>query len=624
MNEVLIVYSALEQFGDSPVLETNITVLKNESFPVEHEFFAYKDLLNHFLNGRERYSMPIFTNTRLMETTRYHECAILYLKTIVDVMVNNQLGLDLSKARLPAHMDAPFINPTRPGTVVHYACEFREIVNDLLLASVAKYHYYDMEAAERLAHRIQTTKPSFRVVLNYLFAGLNWSPFSSFYDLVVTDFTERLELFHLGYVLANGWCFESEKELIQAYKSAAIPSKLTHPYDVPFGISMSFGLEKAYNDRLFNYISFGLAPKGEDVKSDEKLIEYFYLNSLLWIELKLKLHYEMLYEVVSDYLKHHRVDDRKKYLDPWEFDGRWVHEGPYMDLVYPLIHTRKIESMLGMNTRMTPEEREKEELKLSIQFMQELFKDGLAAEAARENAEESSKCGVIFFTMGRLYFFTLLSAGVFVLLYLVCCFKAYVLLPSVYQYFFESLYSFILKIVSEQAGMCAVVHFPLVFSLFNVILYGNLIGLIPSGFTVTSHITFTFSMGLSVFIGIMLLTLLNKKISMVWLFVPRGVPVILVPLLCVIEVVSYIFRVVSLSVRLFANMMAGHALLHILLGFVPVIFSMKNVLRFLFVFPIVVIVMITILELGISLLQSYVFVVLVSIYMRDCYGQAEH
>jgi ATP synthase subunit 6 len=231
---------------------------------------------------------------------------------------------------------------------------------------------------------------------------------------------------------------------------------------------------------------------------------------------------------------------------------------------------------------------------------------------------------VIFLSMGLLNIFTLFVSFFFIFLYYIFCFKLYVISPNVYQYFYESIYTFVLDIVCDQAGLLAVVHFPLVFSVFNVILCGNIIGLIPFGFTITSHLTFTFSFGLFIFTGIILLTVLNKRYDFFRLFIPTGVPKALVPLLCVIEVISYVFRVISLSVRLFANMMAGHALLHILLGFVPIIMGFKNVTRFVFVFPIAIIVLITILEIGISILQSYVFIVLISIYLRDCYGVAGH
>lgn len=184
--------------------------------------------------------------------------------------------------------------------------------------------------------------------------------------------------------------------------------------------------------------------------------------------------------------------------------------------------------------------------------------------------------------------------------------------------------SFLFNLTKEQANIRAIIHLPLLLTVFLFILIHNLIGLFPFGYTITSHLFFTFFLGFSLLIGITILIWEEKKKEMINLFLPKGVPSFLVPFLFVIELISYIFRTVSLSVRLFANMMAGHALLHILSNFGVVIFSISNPLRFFFIFPLIVVALITFLELGIALLQAYVFTVLLAIYFNDVYSLESH
>lgn len=184
--------------------------------------------------------------------------------------------------------------------------------------------------------------------------------------------------------------------------------------------------------------------------------------------------------------------------------------------------------------------------------------------------------------------------------------------------------SFIFNLIKEQSNIRAIVHLPLLFTVFIFILLNNLIGLLPFGYTMTSHILFTFFFGFSLLIGITILIWREKGKDMIQLFLPKGVPSFLVPFLFVIEVISYIFRTVSLSVRLFANMMAGHALLHILSNFGVVISSISSPLRFFYIFPLIVVGLITFLEVGIALLQAYVFTVLLAIYFNDVYSLESH
>jgi F-type H+-transporting ATPase subunit a len=148
-------------------------------------------------------------------------------------------------------------------------------------------------------------------------------------------------------------------------------------------------------------------------------------------------------------------------------------------------------------------------------------------------------------------------------------------------------------------------------------LLSNLIGLLPYGFTITGHIIVTFQIAFSIFFGITLINIFNNQLSFFNLFLPSGVPKLLIPFLALIEVTSYIIRPFSLSVRLFANMLAGHTLLNILSSFVFNVFK-KYVLVSLL--PILFIVFVIILEFCIAIVQAYIFSILICIYFGDIYN----
>ena len=145
--------------------------------------------------------------------------------------------------------------------------------------------------------------------------------------------------------------------------------------------------------------------------------------------------------------------------------------------------------------------------------------------------------------------------------------------------------------------------------------------MVPYGFTVTSHIIVTFTMSFSIFIFLTLLGFFLHKFHFLKLFVPSGIPVVLVPFLVIIEVISYLSRAFSLGIRLFANMMSGHALLFILSGFVITIFNSTVFLkRIIAIIPFSLVLIITFLEMGIAVLQAYVFIVLICIYLNDSFN----
>lgn len=185
-----------------------------------------------------------------------------------------------------------------------------------------------------------------------------------------------------------------------------------------------------------------------------------------------------------------------------------------------------------------------------------------------------------------------------------------------WQTLLEAIYGVILDVVNENAGPKGLKHFPLIFTTFMLILVCNFLGMIPYSFTVTSHLIVTFSMALAIFIGINILGILKNGRHFLSLFFPPGAPLALAPLLVFIELISYVFRVLSLSIRLFANLMSGHTLLKILSSFSWAAVSFWGI----FLVPIVIIFLITGLELAIAALQAYIFSVLLCIYINDAFN----
>ena len=189
------------------------------------------------------------------------------------------------------------------------------------------------------------------------------------------------------------------------------------------------------------------------------------------------------------------------------------------------------------------------------------------------------------------------------------------IIPSYWQSVVELFYLFIVDIVKQQAGNKAVKYFPLIFTTFMFILFSNLIGLVPENFTSTSHIIVTFTLSLSFNIGFLLIGFITYGIHYLWFFVPSGAPKGLLPLIVVIEVVSYCLRPFSLAIRLFANMMAGHTLLYILSSFVIALGQTKYFV--LGLLPFILVAAVIYLEIGIAFLQAYVFAILLTIYLND-------
>lgn len=191
------------------------------------------------------------------------------------------------------------------------------------------------------------------------------------------------------------------------------------------------------------------------------------------------------------------------------------------------------------------------------------------------------------------------------------------LVPHRWQSVIEMSYEFVHNLIEEQVGQKGLKYFPIIFTTFLFILGSNMIGMIPYSFTITSHLVVTFGLALAIFIGINIIGFSRHGLHFFSLFLPQGAPLALAPFLVVIELISYSFRVVSLAVRLFANMMSGHSLLKILGGFAWTMVCMGGLMALASIVPVAIIFALTGLELAIAFLQAYVFTLLVCIYLND-------
>lgn len=184
------------------------------------------------------------------------------------------------------------------------------------------------------------------------------------------------------------------------------------------------------------------------------------------------------------------------------------------------------------------------------------------------------------------------------------------LVPGRFQSIAELSYEFVANLIRETVGTAGKKYFPLIFTIFMFVLFGNMLGMIPSLFTFTSHIAVTFFMAAVVFIAVTILGFVRHGTHFFSFFLPAGVPWILWPLIIPIEIISYLSRPLSLSVRLFANMLAGHALLKVLAGFVPL-------LGIAGIAPLAVVFALIGLEFLVAFVQAYVFTILTCVYIND-------
>lgn len=184
------------------------------------------------------------------------------------------------------------------------------------------------------------------------------------------------------------------------------------------------------------------------------------------------------------------------------------------------------------------------------------------------------------------------------------------LVPTRWQSVAEVMYEIIANMVRDNVGSGGRRYFPFIFTLFMFVLFANVLGMIPGSFTVTSHIIVTFALAAFIFVAVTIIGIVRHGTHFLSLFFPPGAPwwtgIILIP----VEVVSYLSRPVSLSVRLFANMTVGHVLLKVIAGFVALM-GIFGIVPFLFLIPL------TALELGIAVLQAYIFTILTCVYLHD-------
>jgi ATP synthase subunit 6 len=195
--------------------------------------------------------------------------------------------------------------------------------------------------------------------------------------------------------------------------------------------------------------------------------------------------------------------------------------------------------------------------------------------------------------------------------------NSFFIIPSGWQNLIEKLYGLVIQLLSDIITSGSEKYFPFMAVIFIFILSNNLIGLVPYSFTVTSHITLTFMMSFSIFIAMNIIGFQKHGVELFSLFLPANTTFFLALLLVPIELISYIAKPISLGVRLFINLMAGHSLLKVIVGFSWNMLLVENLKAIVFIVPLFILVLLMGLELGVALIQAYVFITLTSIYLND-------
>ena len=193
-------------------------------------------------------------------------------------------------------------------------------------------------------------------------------------------------------------------------------------------------------------------------------------------------------------------------------------------------------------------------------------------------------------------------------------------IPTILQNIIETDYRFIIVIIKQQAGIKGLLWTPLIFVIFNFILFSNLLSLIPFGIALTSHLIVILWLSITICISIFTIGLLNYNLKFLHIFIPQC-PFVLLPILIPIEIFSYLIRLFSLAIRLAANILAGHTLVHIIVTFILNIMKIEFFLSLLILIPLFLILT---LEFGVAFLQAYVFTVLISIYLSDSLKSPYH
>lgn len=214
----------------------------------------------------------------------------------------------------------------------------------------------------------------------------------------------------------------------------------------------------------------------------------------------------------------------------------------------------------------------------------------------------------VSFTNSSLF---MVAAVAGVTLFLTLSMRGRALVPGRWQSLAEMMYEFIGGMIRENVGNEGRHFFPFIFTLFAFILFGNLFGLLPYSFTFTSHIIVTFALAMTVFLGVTIVGIVLHGAHFFTLFVPSGVPKVMIPFLVPIELLSYLSRPISLSIRLFANMMAGHTMMKVFAGFIVGLGFLGGWA------PLAVNVALTGFEFVVAFLQAYVFTLLTCLYLND-------
>src|SRR6185437_4304770 len=191
------------------------------------------------------------------------------------------------------------------------------------------------------------------------------------------------------------------------------------------------------------------------------------------------------------------------------------------------------------------------------------------------------------------------------------------LVPGRIQSMAELSYEFVADMIRSNAGSEGMRFFPFVFTMFMLVTVSNMIGVFPYSFTISSHIIVTVALALTVFFTVLIYGFYKNGLKFLKIFVPQGIPIVILPLVVAIEVISFLSRPVSHSVRLFANMLAGHITLKVFASFVTMLGAMGIVGVFGAVLPLALVVALTALELLVAFLQAYVFTILTCIYIND-------
>jgi len=220
-------------------------------------------------------------------------------------------------------------------------------------------------------------------------------------------------------------------------------------------------------------------------------------------------------------------------------------------------------------------------------------------------------------SLTNLGFYTLITLFILMTLHMIGFAKSQIMMSNRFSLFMESMYATINTMVREQIGSRNEIYLPFIYALFTFILAINLVGNIPYTFTVATSAVVSLGISVIIWLGVTVLSMDRHRLHFMSYFVPAGTPLMLVPVLVLIELISYIARAVSLGVRLFANLVSGHCLILILGGFLYSGLTSGAVIFIATLVPITLFLLIVGLEIAVSFIQAYVFTILVCIYVKD-------